>query len=245
MHIDLCTIFWTDGIKDSTRERNAKFSVKEYFKLSEFLNTKINCNYKIYDFSPYPILENALHRPFSLSEFRKSEKLNIIIKESKADLIAIADSDTFIDDNDYENLLNMIIKYETNCTYLFDLLNLSLEDTTKIISNKKDSSFSYKSRSFEGTQCLGGFFIANRECLEQAGFNETFKVWGGEDGEIMLRLVKPYKNFKNELLNVRVIQVKKGFEYFPVKVFHLDHFYDVDNLKFYDKKQYHYNCKIK
>lgn len=224
-------LFWTDGIENSTRERNIKYSVKCLKELSDFFNTKINCNYKIYDYSPVKIIEEAIHIPYPVGVYKRSEKINNVLKNTDTDLFSVIDSDCFIKKEDYSALLEEIITNGKDSCYTFDVCDFGNSDTDKIIYENADpNSFTTSSRFPGRAGMLGAFFITNTENLKKhGGFNEKFKTWGGEDGEIYDKIW--YDG-----------SVKKvGLNCNKVKLYHLSHFSDRGNINYFDDEEYRRN----
>jgi hypothetical protein len=229
--LDINMLFWTDDVLNSTRDRNAKFSVKELKNLSEYLLSRdINCTYKVYDYSKKQILEDSIHIPYPSSAFKKSEKINNILKKTNSELFSIIDSDCFICREDYKLLADIINQMSANSCATFDVLDFCKEDTEKIIyDNISPLSLLTKTTArFEGRAGgLGAFFITDANDLKlRGGFNEKFTTWGGEDGEIYNKI--------HEDKNIKKFIIKND----TIRLFHLNHFLDRENINYYNAEEY-------
>ena len=132
--LSLNLVFWTDGILNSTRTRNAKYAAQELGNLSLYLqNRGINNTYSIYDYSPTQILEGSVHIPYPSTVFKKSEKLNNILNNCTSDLFAVMDSDCFLCREDYDKFADIILSSSNNICITFDVLDFTEEDTNKIV----------------------------------------------------------------------------------------------------------------
>lgn len=223
--------FWTDGMENSDRIRNVRFTWDKLKDLSLFL-TKNNLDNKcfLYDFSPNKIIEDSIHIPFPLGEYKKAEKTNIILKDIyNFTHLFMFDCDTFFSENVYEKLLVLLQKMNTKNIVTFDLGKLDNIDTLKVLQgtqfdeDKMNFSFAYSgNKSFgplaHGIQgSLGGVYIAPMRILNEiGGFNKKFVGWGGEDGEIMDRI-------RTKISPEDLISCKN---FFPI---HLNHFTDWSN----------------
>ena len=79
MKILLTVKFWDDGQENSTRIRNIQYTWPRLKHLTSFLRAhSIDCDCKLYDFSPTKLLEEAIHIPYELGEYKKAEKTNRI-----------------------------------------------------------------------------------------------------------------------------------------------------------------------
>lgn len=229
--LDINMLFWTDDVLNSTRERNAKFSVKELKNLCEYLLLcGINCTYKVYDYSKSQILEDSIHIPYPSTAFKKSEKINNILKLSNSELFSIMDSDCFVCKEDYELLAEIIKQMHVSSCVTFDVLDFCEKDTEEIINNNinplsliKNTCARFPNRAGG----LGAFFITDTNDLKlRGGFNEKFTTWGGEDGEIYNKI--------HQDKNVKKFIIKNDL----IRLFHLNHFSDRDNINYFNRAEY-------
>ena len=223
-------MFWTDGHPNSTRERNIKYAAKKLKELVAYLNisNKIKCNYHIYDYSPSKIIEHSIHIPYPLAAYKRSEKVNNILKTSTADLFSIIDSDCFIQEKYYDILISKIEQHGINSCFTFDVIDLDPNQTEEVATTDIIADhFIANSRFPNRAGGLGGFFITNTDNLKlHGGFNEKFTTWGGEDGEIYDKIWRDEK--------IKKIQIKND----TIKLFHLNHFSDRDNINYFNRAEY-------
>ena len=228
--LEINMMFWTDCLKNSTRERNVRYAAKKLEELSTYLNStqKIKCYTNIYDYSPDRIIEESIHIPYPPSVYKRSEKINNILANSSADMFSIIDSDCFIESSYYDSLINLIEENGINSCLTFDVLDLDPATTTEII-NTGVSAEQYTTNSrFPGRAgMLGAFFITNTLNLKKhSGFNTKFTTWGGEDGEIYDKIWRD-----NE---IKKVQIKKDI----IKLFHLNHITDRENINYFNNEEY-------
>lgn len=226
--------FWTDGGENSTREKNVFFTWEKLKKLSNYFNNNgVSCNVVLYDYSPNKIHEEAIHIPYPLNVFEKSKKINQMINDNKdCHYIFFLDCDVFFDDSDFESVLKLTKNAKENQIYTFDLAKLeketseSIRNGTKIDKINMNWHFSFSGKKERGPLYqlnggLGGAFFITRDLLIQVnGFDETFKTWGGEDGDAINKI------FVNKL----------NFDFKPVREvypFHLYHETLWDNPKYF------------
>lgn len=225
--------FWDDGHQDSTRIRNVKFAWKELKKLADFLNSKRNFYVKatLFDFSKERVIEDAVHIPYEVGEYKISEKTNIMI-DRMADYryFMMMDCDTFFDEDDYEKLYVLMCDLNPYEVRTFDLAKLNDNIDDYIIDDvfvKQNSDWSYayagskENKPLEGRYGgLGGVYICYTKLLIQlGGFNEKYVGWGGEDGDMLDRIMTA--GFTNHVLPTH--------DFAP---FHLPHLYDFNNIKY-------------
>jgi len=228
MTLELNMVFWTDCHPNSTRERNVNYTVKELNKLSNFLNNYLECKINIYDFSYNKILDNSIHIPYSPTEFKKSEKINMVLEKCQSEMFAVMDSDCFINNNDYEKLAQLIQEHGKDSCYTFDVLDFNEGDTRKIVSTDATPlSFEVTSRFPGRAGGLGAFYITNTENLRKHnGFNTKYTTWGGEDGEVYDRIDRDS--------SIKKVSIKND----NIKLFHLSHFFDRENINYFNHDEY-------
>lgn len=226
--------FWTDGNNHCTRTRNAQFTSRQMNKLCSFLESNnINCSSQVYDFSPSQIIPDSKHIPYPPKVYEKSKKINTILGDLDSenyDFIIFMDSDLLIAPEDYDLFLDIVINLQKNQIAFFDLAKLGEDDTAKITREEKVSfkslhySYAYSGKKEYGPLkgCiggLGGLYIAPvKLLLSVGGYDEKFKGWGGEDNDLLTRL-----------LNQKKLSIKNTK---PIKLFapyHLNHLRDHSN----------------
>lgn len=235
--ISLNMKFWHDGQEDSTRTRNVIYCWNDLKKLNTFINNhsmNFNSSCYLFDFSPEKIIEDAIHIPYPIGEYKKAEKTNIILKQyvNHLDYFMMFDSDTFFDFQDYDNLIKIIDNLEKNDIITFDAAKLDDINNCFIDGvfdrTKANWSYAYSGSRENGPLNgyrggLGGVYIIDTSILlNLGGFDEKYIGWGGEDGEMMNRIynsgflnnIKPQKN---------------------IAPFHMPHFCDYGNDKYYQR----------
>jgi len=228
MTLELNMVFWTDCQPDSTRERNVKYTAKELIKLSNFLNNHLKCSVNVYDFSYNKVVDGGIHIPYTPTEFKKSEKINTILDRCQSEMFAVMDSDCFVNTNDYEKLAQTIHEHGKDSCYTFDVLDFTEVDTRNIvIENATPSNFQVTSRFPGRAGGLGAFYITNTENLRKHnGFNTKYTTWGGEDGEIYDRIDRDG--------SIKKVSIKND----NIKLFHLSHFSDRENINYFNHDEY-------
>lgn len=213
---DITTLFWIDGTGYPDRLNNVLFTIKRNKHLVEYLN-KNGCDvsYTVYDFSPEKVLDDSIHIPFKLAEYRRSEKINIVLKNIDSDFFSVIDGDCFFDEVDYDKVLSLYDEFDLNTVYNFDwkklhtVENINFNDNTFKPTNEWSFAIGY---GLVGG--LGAFFVAPTLKLKQInGFDESFKTWGGEDGEALDRLMR----------------ICKRVPIFNFSPYHIPHFTDWSN----------------
>jgi hypothetical protein len=230
--ISLNMKFWDDGREDSTRIRNVNFSWSELKKLSSFLQDNgVLPKCTLYDFSEKRIIDDSTHIPYPLGVYKKAEKTNIILNQRYGyDFFMMIDCDAFFDKEDYEKLLSVILNLQSGDVVTFDLAKLHNNVSDYLIGNKfirenSDWDFAYSGNKENGPLngrigALGGVYICDTNLLKDlGGFDTKFETWGGEDGEMMDRILT--SGVHHNIKSVR--------DFFP---FHLPHFIDWGNKKY-------------
>jgi hypothetical protein len=226
--------FWDDGKENSTRIKNVNYCWPELKFLTSYLrNNSIDCDCKLYDFSPEQILEESIHISYPAGEYKKAEKTNLILKNNPGyDYIFMFDIDTFFIKEDYEKLLNILKNVDDNEIYTFDLAKLDDDNLDLLYNNgvfdleSVHWNYAYSGDKKNGPLGgghmggLGGVYMCDVNLiLYNGGFNEKYVGWGGEDGDMLDRIMtsgKPYK-------------IKPTSTFAP---FHLPHFSDWGNEKY-------------
>ncbi|RPF50699.1 galactosyltransferase-related protein [Aquisalibacillus elongatus] len=125
-------------------------------------------------------------RPFS-----KAKVINEAVRESKGEILVIADADIFYD----PTLLTESIKQLEHHAWVIPfnrVLNISKRSTDRLLSEEPTwpipIEIETKQRKF-GHQARGGVNIVPREHFEMVeGFDERFIGWGGEDDAFAMSL---------------------------------------------------------
>jgi len=222
--------FWTDGTVPCTRTRNLLYSSGKIISLVEYLKKNdIDAHFKIYDFSPLRVINEAIHIPYPKGVYKRSQKLNHIINENKHyDFLFSFDSDAFFDPRDFSKIRDKINNLKDNSISLFEMASLDDQTTQRIIAGEDVDPFDdYRFSTFtlqgkDGVPLqgafggLGGVFICSTKLLvEQGGFNENFIQWGDEDVEVLYRI--------RDNTDADIV---RNHDMFP---FHLFHFRDMYN----------------
>lgn len=222
--ITLLSLFWTDGKDPSDRTRNAKFTSAQIRKLLKFLQLRgIDCSILEYDFSPDPVLPYAIHIPYKLGEYKRSEKINKVLKDVYTQWLAILDCDCFFLENEYENIAALLKNLKSGSAYTFDLKKLETTQGLSFESNSINSELGPWKYAWghNRTGGFGGFFIVEKEVLEKiGGFDETYEVWGGEDGDALDRAQR--LGIRNESIH-------------NISVMHIPHFCDYGNELYFKR----------
>jgi predicted glycosyltransferase involved in capsule biosynthesis len=203
LNISINMKFWDDGQPNSTRIRNVNYCWNELKKLATFLKKQnINTSESLYDFSPVQLISDSKHVPFLLGEYKKAEKTNIILQDKRDyDFFMMMDCDAFFHIDDYNKLLEIISNLKKGDIITFDLAKLKDNVSDYIIGNvfdisKADWSYAYSGKKENGPfgggylGGLGGVYICDTSLLlELGGFDEKYKGWGGEDSEMLDRII--------------------------------------------------------
>jgi hypothetical protein len=226
--LDINMVFWTDGLQNSTRVKNVLYTIEEAKRLTNFLSKEINCNFKVFDYSETRVISDSIHIPYPKGVFKKSEKINHILSNCSSEMFSIIDSDCFVNNNDYEKLLKLVLDNWLNSCITFDVLDFSVEGTNKILNEKHNPNLLNTTSRFPGRAGgLGAFFITNTENLKKhGGFDTKFTTWGGEDGFIYDQIDRDGA--------IKKIPVKNDF----IKLYHLWHFSDRENINYFNSDEY-------
>jgi hypothetical protein len=218
----IVTIFWTDGKENSDRERNVKFSIEKMNELVNYLtNHGCDVEYLIYDFSHDKIISNSIHLPYPLSVYKRSEKINLVLNKIDSDFFSIIDADCFFDEINYDDILKLYMELDEDSVYNFDWKKIRnkiyIDFENRLLLNKDEWDYAMGNGTVGG---LGAFFIVpTKKIKDIGGFDETIETWGGEDGEVLDRLLRITKRV-------------------PIKHFspyHLPHFTDWGNKLYYNR----------
>lgn len=223
-HWSINTIFWVDGTKNEDRKRNANFSIPKNLELVDFLKQNdCNVTYNIFDFSLKKTLDNAAHIPFQTCEYKRSEKINIVLKNDNSDFFSIIDADCFFDEADYPKILELYNSLDSNNTYTFDWKKVNSAEhfdfNNRLFKRKDDWSYAMGHGLNGG---LGAFFVVSTLKLKEiGGFDETIKTWGEEDGVALEKILKISTRIRN----------------YDLSPYHIPHFTDWSNPLYFNNNK--------
>ena len=237
--------FWTDGRKDSHRNRNVSYCWNELKKLKDFLfENNVDIKINLFDFSETKQIEEAIHISYPTGEYKLAEKTNNIIKyniDNNIDVMMVMDGDLFFSSEDYHFLPPLLTSVVYGDIITFDAQNLKFEHLESFTKNGKvmrslvkPIKYFYSPYPEVGPLCacgggLGGSFIIHTELINSiGGFNVDYTAWGGEDGDALNRLWG--KRFKQR------ISLRSQRDFCPL---HLDHFRDFKNNNYKNKNNPH------
>lgn len=233
---NFCMIYWSDGKCDSYRELNAIYCYNQLKRLVRYLlESGINCECRLYDFS---INKNINFPDFHVPQlatktFNKAAKLNYIINDNlTCDFLCLIDADEFIYEGDYKKLLQVLNDANELTINTFDAakldkeVSISVRNGNYVCFEDTDWWYAYGGKKDNGalphnSGGLGGFFIISRELIARHKYDETFTTWGGEDGELLKRILESESS----------IGVKPIRDFTP---FHLYHDADFNDKNYYN-----------
>lgn len=235
--------FWWDGENDSTRLRNVNFTWPAMKKLQQTASERgVDCEAFVYDFSPEKKLDDAIHIPYPLSVYKRAEKINKIIHDLKSkqfDVLVLSDCDLFLHEQDHVKFIESIKQRQPGEVIFHDAAQLDSDTSNKIVDangefNPEEISyrFSYSGDKSNGPLKsvpggFGGLYVCDlNTIIDGGGYDEGYVAWGGEDGNLLSRLIE------KKILTWG--QIKSTRDYFP---YHLNHFRDHTNPLYYDKSQ--------
>jgi hypothetical protein len=184
--------FW-----ESVRERteNLQFVSHHLNEFKKFLEkNNVSCSVNVFDFSEKKVIPESIHIPYPKGSFRKSEKINQILKYNCENICPKIycqfDSDVFFKVESYQNILNTIKQFDNNKFYVSNVNDIDMSQRHLINYDVKvlKQGIRLNERTVYG---LGGTFLVSFETLYNiGGFDERFQYWGGEDDDVANRLVR-------------------------------------------------------
>lgn len=227
--------FWTDGLENSTRERNIKFTWPYLKNMTKHLQSKgIECECRLYDYSPEQLIPDAIHIPYPLGTYKRAEKLKNIIDSLPDDsYICGIDADVFIYKTEWDSLAQILQNLKPNVGEFFNWKGVDLPEIQRFNFDTLEvdvmSAFSYFF-TIGHSGSFGAFYIAHVKAIKDAGnFNPNYKVWGGEDDDMLGRYMK-----NNTIRRTRLVDI------WPI---HMHHHVDRDNPLFFNGDDYLQNLK--
>lgn len=237
--------FWTDGRKNSDRNRNTEYCWNELKKLNKFLKKNgVEAQINLFDFSEEKQFDDAIHHKFDRLDYKLAEKTNKIIEynaNNNIDVMMVMDGDLFFSPEDYELLPPLLTSVRYGDIITFDALNVKFDNLKLYSKDDKVCRSMVNPKKYFYTpfpdkgplhSCgggLGGTFIIHTKLIQSiGGFNIEYESWGGEDGDALNRLWG--KRFKER------IQLRSQREFCPL---HIDHFRDFKNKNYKNKNNPH------
>lgn len=192
--------------EDKNRIRNFNIVLESWKKFSIFLKKNyINCEIYPISFFKEKIYKNVDNIDLSLLKYHRCFKLNYSVKKildtgKKKQLLGIIDCDCFIQEKDYHLLLEEIrwIDFK-NRFILLDMIdvdgsqNHNIKSIEKIQSNKISRGELNKNKRFfrhiADYPITGSMIVDFDIFCEIGGYDERFTLYGGDDDDIILRLI--------------------------------------------------------
>lgn len=144
----------------------------------------------LFDFSEEKVLEDAIHIPYPKGEYKRSEKINKVIRHHGGydGYFAIMDSDLIIKESDYEKFFYFIKTLKPKRFYTFGLDDVNSYNGIDFENKKIEfEKVTFEPRILEPD--LGALFLIHIDALcRVGGFDESFTVYGGEDNKISYAL---------------------------------------------------------
>jgi len=128
----------------------------------------------------------------------KSELINLGIKNSNTDIVAIQDSDVFAKPEQYTLAIESVEQQLCDCSIPYD--NITWQIPKKDINNiypkfdfniiEKLEKINITPPSYHGPTIGGILFYNKNKLIESGMYNTNFKGWGHEDDEMYYRFLK-------------------------------------------------------
>jgi predicted glycosyltransferase involved in capsule biosynthesis len=118
--------------------------------------------------------------------------IKYLIENENPEFICFFDADVFLSDNQYDQFLNIVNNLNDNDFFVAQKV-LDISDDSVFLINFDEIKINLNeiSYSIRKISSLGGFFLIKTSKLyEIGGFDERFVVWGGEDDDVSLRLIR-------------------------------------------------------
>lgn len=212
MKIKINLLFWEGN--DPQRLENTKLSWYYLKRFCTYINSqKFKSDYffiepRLFDLSQNKILnEEAIHIPFPKGSYERSAKINKVIEYLGEEeyFFSVIDSDIIFKECDYETwfyLLNSLKNDKFYVVNLDDLINFNGIDFNSQLVNF--DQVQTKERVMNPD--LGALFFLNINLLKIiGGFNEEYKIYGGEDNFCALELNK--RGFSKIVLPLKPIHL--------------------------------------
>lgn len=195
-------LFWQDE-EDSQRLKNANLSWFYLKKFCEYANAKdLPVEALLFDFSYSKVLDEAIHIPYEKGSYKRSHKINEVIKyhEGEECYFSITDSDIIFKESDYDTLIYLLKKMKDDKFYVFRVDDVqSMNGLDYDNNNIEFSNVNSTPRNYEPD--LGGIYVMNKALLEEAGgYDTNFCVYGGEDNILSYKLQD--LNYKKVILPI-------------------------------------------
>lgn len=226
--ISINILFWKDN-NFNNRLDNFKICYK---KLNDFKNYIIEKNVDIelhinsFEFGKVKYINESILFKRNRKDYRRSEKINLVLEYNylniKPDIFCVIDSDIFFTSKDYDSLIELFKNMQENKFYVPIVNNIHNKNGIDL-DNIPEINMITSKRHILG---LGAFFVIDFNKLFMiGGFDERFIVWGGEDDDVAMRLLKA--GMQRDTL--------------PIKPYHLPH----ESLTYMiSNKLYFEQCKI-
>ena len=118
--------------------------------LFELKKHNIDCVFNIFDFSEVKKIENSIHIPYPISEYRRAEKINHIIKYNCdnicPEIFCLFDSDIFFDEESYVNIVDLINKFDKKFFYVGRVNDIIFDGNVQLDINNLKLTGRYHSR---------------------------------------------------------------------------------------------------
>lgn len=222
-----CMAFWTDGEAYSTRERNVKLTWPYLKDMVEYFNQKgVPASAKLFDYSPEKIIDGAIHIPYPLGTYKRSEKLNNIVNSlPEEDNVSLIDCDIFIHRSQWDALIQHVLQVKYDVGFFYNFAKVEYMNGTPL--DALDPTAPHPTAYSKG-YCggFGGLQLSSIKVIKDlGGYDEKFTTWGGEDGDLMDRYLKAKFH-------------RIGVSEDDVLPLHLPHFEDRENILYFNREEY-------
>jgi hypothetical protein len=190
----LAMVHWGDKPE---RVRNARVAWNNLKDMTRYLQvTGVNCEARLYDFSPQQVMPEAIHLPFPAGTYEKCAKINRILQLhlddpvcDEPEHIGLFDSDFMVQECDWYTLIENLRYYERTQPAVL-LFQPGYVQSPMTLTDDGLHLDSTKTRICKQETPTGGrfFVVPFRGLVNIGGFDERFKVWGAEDHDVVRRL---------------------------------------------------------